>query len=457
MNGKTQQLGQRNTHAPTSASQACSPATANLNREGTLSDSSLKTCSNILDENRQSGKTGQDLRVPVLNMRNQPLMPTTPGKARHLLDDGKAEVVKRKPFTIQLTYATGENKQDVKLGVDSGYKHIGFSAVTKNRELISGNVELRTDIPKTIEQRSNYRRNRRSRKWYRKHRFNNRKRREGWIPPSLRQKKDSHIRLVNQLKDILPISEVIVEVASFDIQKMQNPEINGIEYQQGTLRGYNIRNYLLRKFNHECSYCGKKDTPLEIEHIVPKSRGGTNRVSNLTISCHDCNQKKGRKTAEEFGYPDIQKQAKKSLKEATFMNVVRWKIANELDCKHTFGHITKKKRIEYNIEKSHINDAFVIAGGNNTHIRSISFEVYRTRRNNRSIQTNRKGHGRSIRKQRYALQPKDLVEYDGKECIVKGVFNYGKWLRLKDKDGKTINSNIKNVKVIKYGKGFRFK
>jgi len=109
---------------------------------------------------------------------------------------------------------------------------------------------------------------------------------------------NSHIKLVNKLKKILPITKVIVEVAQFDTQKMQNPEIEGVEYQQGTLQGYNVKNYLLEKFNRKCVYCGKKNVPLEVEHIIPKSRGGSNRVDNLTISCHNCNQEKDNQTAK---------------------------------------------------------------------------------------------------------------------------------------------------------------
>ena len=154
-----------------------------------------------------------------------------------------------------------------------------------------------------------------------------------------------------------------MEVATFDQHKMQNPEIRGVEYQQGTLQGYNAREYLLEKWQHKCSYCAKKNVPLEIEHIVPKSHGGTNRISNLCLACHDCNQRKGNKTAAEFGYPRIQQQAKKSLKSAAFMNIIRWKLVNHFHCLHTYGYTTKYWRIREGLVKSHINDAFIIAGG----------------------------------------------------------------------------------------------
>ena len=186
----------------------------------------------------------------------------------------------------------------------------------------------------------------------------------------------------------------------------------------------------------------------------PPKRGGSDRVSNLTIACEKCNQKKGNKTAEEFGYSEIQKKAKKSLKEAAFMNIVRWEIVDELDCDYTYGYITKQRRIELGLEKSHLNDAFIIAGGE-CQKRAKEYSVYQRRRNNRSIQTNRKGYGRSIRKKKYKFQPGDLVRKDHCECKVKGVFNYGKWVRLVNQFGE-VNSNIKNVELVKYGKGLSF-
>lgn len=300
-----QKLDGRNTYAPTSASPARGNCDSTLNIEETLSVSSLKTPSNGSEENQRSGKSGRNLRVSVLNMRGEPLMPTKPQRASKLIEDGKAKVVQRTPFTIQLNYATGETKQDITLGLDAGYSHIGFSAVTDKHELISGDVELRNDVSKKIKERSMYRRNRRGRKWYREPRFDNRGREDGWLAPSVKHKLDTHIRLVEKLKKILPITNVVVEVASFDTQKMENPEINGIKYQQGELQGYEVRQYLLEKFRYKCVYCGKTDVPLEVEHIVPSSRGGTDRVSNLTISCHECNLDKGNQTAEEYGHPNV--------------------------------------------------------------------------------------------------------------------------------------------------------
>ena len=400
------------------------------------------------------------MKVFVKDKNGKPLNPTNPARARKLLNRGRAKVVKRNPFTIMIIDRKKENSytQNVTLGIDAGYNKVGFSAINNSEELISGELELRGDLSKKLEQKANYRRTRRSRKTrYRQPRFDNRKgsKPKGWLAPSIKHKKDSHIKLVKMLKKILPIEKVIVEVAKFDQQKIQNPEINGVEYQQGTLQGYNVRNYLLKKFDYQCAYCGKKNIPLEIEHIIPKSRGGSNRVSNLTISCHDCNQSKDDQTATEFGYPEIQKRAQKTLKSTAFMNIVRWKMVNQLDCDYTFGHITKKKRIEQNLEKTHYNDAFVIAGGENQK-RCNPINAIINRRNNRSLQTNRKTYGRSIRTQKYPLSPGDLVKNEGDICKVKGMFNYGKWVRMKDNEGNTINSNVKDVELLKYRKGLCF-
>ena len=426
-----------------------------LNREETLSVPSLKTIPNNSDVDQHSGKSGQDLRVPVLNIRGEPLMPTTPRKARRLLETDKAKVICRMPFVIQLLCPTGEAKQDITLGIDAGYVKVGFSAVTTGKELIAGELELRNNIKKLIESRRGARRLKRNRLWYRKPRFLNRSRKDGWLPPSLEHKLQTHIRLVEQLKRMLPITKVIVEVASFDTQKMQNPEISGIEYQQGELQGYEVREYLLEKWHRKCAYCGKNGIPLEVEHIIPIVRGGSDRVSNLTMACHDCNQKKGSKTAEEFGFPKIQEQAKESLRAAAFMNNIRWKVVNYLKCNWTYGYVTKYKRIKVGLEKSHVNDAFVIADDGDQE-RCKVYKLIQTRRNNRCLQINRKRFKPSIRRVRHKLQPNDLVRFKNLLCRVKGVFNYGKWVRILTNAGEVLNTNIKNIEVVKYGKGIHW-
>ena len=306
-----------------------------LNKDQSLSDHHRVLADNLGEENQLSVKRERhfsrlNVTVFVLNMRGNPLMPTTPRKARILLRNGKAKVVRRIPFVIQLNYPTAEFKQPITLGIDAGYSKIGFSALTEKKEVIAGEVFLRTNVFKQISNRRMHRRNRRSRLWYRKPRFDNRKKSKpkGWLAPSIKHKLDSHIRLVKMINDLLPVTNTIIEVASFNIQKLQNSKINGVEYQQGTLFGYTIRNYLLEKWNHKCVFCKKSNISLEIDHIIPRSRGGTDRLDNLTIACKKCNLKKCNKLASKCSAKlqqiilGIQRQAKKTFKGATFMTTV---------------------------------------------------------------------------------------------------------------------------------------
>jgi len=453
-------LSVRSKNVPTDASLVCSSTKDGLNKVERLSDRSKGRADNLGEENLLCYKTEEQhsrVAVYVLNMREKPLMPTTPRKARFLLKNHKAKVVNRTPFTIQLNYATGETKKEITLGIDAGYSKIGFSAITKTHELIAGEVALRLDVSQKLVVRRMYRRLRRRKLWYRKPRFMNRtsSKKKGWLAPSIKHKLETHIRLIEKLKSFLPISKTIIEQATFDTQKIQNPEITGIEYQQGKLQGYEVREYILTKWGRKYAYCNMSNIPLEIEHIIPKSRGGTDRVANLTLTCRKCNQKKGNQTANEFGYPTIAISAKQSLKAVAFMNTVRKQMIKQLKCHRTFGYITKYNRIHLGLAKSHVNDAFVIAGGN-TQFRSQSFTITQNRRNNRSLQTNRKGLKPAIRRQKYSYQPNDSVKCNQMVCRVKGIFNYGKWVRLVTSTGSIINSNVKKIKLISYGKGLCF-
>jgi len=450
MEEEKQKLGKGIT--PQDAAQVPGSVADGLNRSERVASVStgVKTFPNSADEQERSGKRGQDLRVPVLNMRGEPLMPTTLRKARKLLEAGKAEVVNRMPFVIRLLYATGENKQEIVLGIDAGYAHIGYSAVSQSEELIAGELELRNDVKRLLEKRRAYRRDRRNRLWYREPRFDNRGKEAGWLAPSLEHKLQSHIRLIDRLKQILPITKVVVEIASFDTQKMQKPEISGVEYHQGELQGYEVREYLLEKWHRKCAYCGKKDVPLEIEHIVLKSRGGSDRVSNLTIACHKCNQKKGSQTAEEFGYLNVQKQAKQSLKATAFMNVIRWKLVNMLKCGRTYGSITKYGRTKLGLEKSHVNDAFVIAGGVEQERNVAILRGKQVRRQNRSLyKANLLKGGR--RKQNTVKEVKgfrryDKVLFDKVECFIFGLRTRG-YFSLRDIEGNKIGGDVNYNKL----------
>lgn len=449
-------LERRDTYTPTDASQVRGDCDNALNREETLSVHSLKTLSSQPSDVNQLRKEKQNMRVSVyvLNMRGQPLMPTTPRKARHLLKQNKAKVISRKPFTIQLRYATGEAKQPIKLGIDSGYKEIGFSATTDKKEVISGKVTLRTDIPRLLEERRMYRRCRRSKLWYRQQRFNNRRIDNGWLAPSIKHKLDSHIRLIEKIKKLLPITETTVEVAKFDIQKIKNPDIEGKEYQNGEQLGFwNVREYVLHRDNHTCQHCfgKKKDPVLQIHHINGRMEGATDRPEELMTVCKTCHNE------HHAGIDIILNKEIRQFKSETFMSSIRWKLVNTLGCKHTYGYITKSRRIELKLLKSHVNDAFIISGGT-TQERCRPYEVKQVRRNNRCLQLNRNGFKTSIRRQHYSLQPGDLMRYNNEEYLSRGVHCKGTYVYLIDgsEKSKILDVNIKKVKLICYGKGMQF-
>jgi 5-methylcytosine-specific restriction endonuclease McrA len=211
--------------------------------------------------------------------------------------------------------------------------------------------------------RRQYRRRRRSRHTrYRGRRFLNRRRTANWLPPSIQSRVANLIAWVARLRRWSPVSSLGMELVKVDTHAMQNPGISGIEYQQGTLAGYEVREYLLEKWQRQCAYCGETGVPLEVEHLIPKSRGGSNRVSNLTLACQICNQRKGRQTAAEFGYPHLQTQAKVSLADVAAVNSARWALYRALTASGLpntvgTGGQTKFNRVRQGYPKTHWIDA----------------------------------------------------------------------------------------------------
>lgn len=304
------------------------------------------------------------MHVFVLDAERKPLAPCHPAVARKLLKRGRAAILRRYPFTIILKEAKETVAQDIRLKIDPGSKVTGMAILHKNKVIWAAELEHRGEQIRTrLLERRQLRRKRRYRKTrYRKSKFDNRRRPEGWLPPSLESRVANITTWLNRLRRLCPISYISIELVKFDIQKLQNSEITGIEYRRGELFGYEVREYLLEKWGRKCAYCGRADVPLEIEHIIPKSRGGTDRVSNLTLACHECNQKKGNLTAEEFGFPEIQRQAKEPLKDAAAVNAVRWAVYNKL--KETgipiecgTGGMTKYNRTRLGLQKQHWIDA----------------------------------------------------------------------------------------------------
>lgn len=309
--------------------------------------------------------------VFVLDTDKRPLDPVHPGTARHLLDAGKAAVFRRFPFTLILKESCPDALvQDLELKLDPGSKVTGIALKQGDKVIFGAELQHRgQQIKDALLSRRQLRRGRRNRKTrYRPARFLNRTRPEGWLAPSLQHRVDTVLTWVNRLIRFAPIQSLAQELVRFDLQLMQNPEISGVQYQQGKLQGYEVREYLLAKWNRKCAYCSVENVPFEIEHIQPKSKGGSDRVSNLTIACHNCNQSKGNRDIRDFlsGKSDllnrILKQAKSPLKDAAAVNSTRWALFNAL--KETglpvttgTGGQTKFNRTRLELPKSHWLDA----------------------------------------------------------------------------------------------------
>src|SRR5579859_5905 len=305
--------------------------------------------------------------VFVLNTDKQPLNPVHPARARYLLTTGQAAVYRRYPFTLILQQPTSPRAvAPLRLKVDPGSKTTGLAILNDHTGAVIFAAELHhrgAAIKAALDHRRAVRHNRRSRQLrHRPPRFHNRRRPPGWLPPSLASRVAQVTTWVRRLGKVAPIAALSLEWVKFDLQKLQNPEIAGVEYQQGALLGYEIREYLLLKWAHHCAYCGATDRPLQIEHIVPQSRGGTNRVSNLTLACESCNQRKGNRTATEFGYPQIQAQAHQPLRDAAAVNTTRGAVYRALQetglpIETGSGGLTKFNRTQRNLPKTHWLDA----------------------------------------------------------------------------------------------------
>lgn len=251
--------------------------------------------------------------VFVLDTTKKPLTPCSPARARALLRDGRAAVWRTVPFMIILKRAMPDAViKPMTLKIDPGSRTTGMALVdSENRVVFAAELTHRgRAIKSALDSRRMLRRGRRSRKTrYRAARFNNRVRAEGWLPPSLQHRIETTLTWVNRFSRWAGITEIAVERVKFDMQQMNNPDIAGVEYQQGTLAGYSAREYLLEKWGRQCAYCGTGNTPLQIEHIQPRAKGGTNNISNLTLACEPCNRRKGTKDIADFlsNKPDVLK------------------------------------------------------------------------------------------------------------------------------------------------------
>jgi 5-methylcytosine-specific restriction endonuclease McrA len=318
------------------------------------------------------------MAVFVLDKRKKPLMPCSEKRARILLERGRAVVHRMEPFTIRLKDRTvqASTLQPLRLKIDPGSKVTGLALVRVDGKdehvLWLGELVHRGQrIRNALQQRAAFRRRRRSANLrYRAPRFNNRTKPEGWLAPSLRHRVDSTASWVNRLTRWSPVSAVAVEVARFDPQALENPEISGKDYQQGELYDVERWEYLLVKWGRRCAYCDGENIPLETEHLVPRSRGGSDRISNLTLACRPCNQAKGNDSLEAFLVGDRARhdrilrmaQSRASLRDAAALNSTRYALlrvleATGLPVETATGGRTKWNRRRLSIPKTHALDA----------------------------------------------------------------------------------------------------
>lgn len=395
--------------------------------------------------------------VYVINKQGQALMPTERfGKVRRLLKNSLAHVVCRIPFTIQLDYDTTDYTQPVSLGVDAGSKHIGISATTSEKEMYAADVELRNDIVDKLSTRREQRRTRRSRLRYRKARFNNRisSKRKGWLAPSVENKIQTHLTIVEKIHKFLPITNIVVETASFDIQKINNPSISGSEYQQGEqLDFFNVREYVLFRDNHICQHCkGKsKDKVLNVHHIESR-KAGSDSPNNLITLCETCHK------AYHRGEFELNVKRGKSFRDAAFMGIMRWSFYDRLkniypNVSMTFGYITKNTRITNNLPKEHYVDARCISGNPTAKPLGYYFYQKKVRCQNRQIHKSNflKGGRKKLNQAPFLVKGFrlfDLVEYQKELYYIFGRRSSGSF-DIRKLDGTKVNKGSINCKYLR--------
>ena len=393
--------------------------------------------------------------VYVINIHNDPLMPCKEAKARKLLKAGKAKIVKRNPFTIQLLFECENITQPITLGVDAGSKYVGLSATTSDKELYAAELELRNDIVSLLAARREARRTRRNRKTrYRKPRFNNRKVEKGWLAPSVKNKIESHLTIIRKIHELLPISKIVVEVASFDIQKIKNPDISGDEYQKGEQFGFwNVREYVLFRDSHTCQCCkGKsKDPILNVHHIESRKTGG-NAPNNLITLCETCHK------GYHKGIVKLPRTIRRgmSFRDATFMGIMKWAFYERLkelysDVSLTYGYITKTVRIKNELPKTHYIDARCISGHPAAKPLGYYFRLKKVRCHNRQIYKMKilKGGVKKRNQASYLVRGFrlfDKVIYNGQECFVFGRRSTG-YFDLRKLDGTSVAKNASYKKI----------
>lgn len=413
--------------------------------------------------------------VAVLNTEGQPLMPTyRHGKVKHMLKDGRAKIVSTFPvFTIQLTYQTTNYKQSVTFSSDTGSKHIGVSVSSEKKEFFAAQIDTRKEeIKDLLQTRRGNRRCRRTKMRSRESRFDNRTRKEGWLPPSTQSVVDVYERIIENMTKIFPITKIVLETGKFDMAKILNPDIQGTDYQQGLQKDYdNVKEYVKFRDNCQCRQCKAKGAKLEVHHIIHKSIGGSDRPDNLVTLCKSCHYKYHNKKLKLKD--SIMNQPGKSLRDAPLMNIIRSYVirhshekyeCHEIKIVETFGYLTRFNRIRLGIYKSHSLDAFVASGNWKAEPCETELYIKLKRRHNRQLADYapkkktgkmKKSPGRVSKKELKEVKgfrKGDTVLYDGCKCTVIGLRKSG-FLKLYnqklDKNEDSISS--KKLKLISHG------
>ena len=397
--------------------------------------------------------------VYVLDRDGKPLMPTErTAWVAYSLKHGEAKVVRCEPFTIRLLRPSTRYLQAVTLGVDTGSRHIGLSATTEKRELYRSQVELRTDVSELLKARREFRRARRGRRhnWYRPARWANRANDEGnaALPPSVKHKAESHMRAIAFVRKFLPVAKIRVELGKFDSQKIANPAISGVEYQQGTLAGWeNLKAYAKWRDGQKCRSCGKsaKDVArLEVHHVRRRTDGGSDTPDNVVTLCHECHE------AHHQGIRKLKLKRPPVHRNEAHMNSMQKYIREEvlrnfdylgIRIGFTYGYETAIGRREHNIEKSHANDAFCIA--QNFYARRNGYNHYfhrHVRRHNRQLHKTtilKGGYRKANQAPKYVkgFRLFDGVRYMGVDCFVFGRRASGKF-DIRRLDGTRISAGV---------------
>lgn len=410
-----------------------------------------------------SHKDEHFMLVFVINQHGEALMPCKPSKARKLLKQNKAKIAGYKPFTIQLLYGSSGYKQKVSIGIDLGAKNVGVALQSQNKVIAKGEIELKTDVKSNLGTRKAYRKSRRYRKTrYRKPRFNNRKRKRGWLPPSIQNRINNTFNWIDKFCSLLPNPTLLIEVGKFDVQKMMNPDIQGKEYQQGdTFDYYNTRYYVFARDNYTCQVCKKKNKILQTHHIIYRSKGGSNKAGNLITVCIDCHTHENHQKGQVFWRWMVKGKKLPSYKETPFMNIIRKKVFTRYpNAKVFYGSYTTKCRKELGLEKSHHNDALALTGikkgyADNTGIFKIKqFQKKKRSLHEATIRKGRKKPNREARRNnkntKYSngFYLNDKVKMLGKTGFISGFCSGG--IYVKDIEGNYITLPGRNYKQVGY-------